>query len=178
MMTYSIKPQRWREDLYDQRPCAHDGRFAHPTALRKTGRPSELVGTFVDLGILHQLDNKNSQIFYGRRGTGKTHVLRVLGSRLREEDQRNTVFYIDARTLGSTEQFTDQDQPIGQRCLALFQDILVEIYNALLEHIVNCPSASAERALEAADELISVSSSNERGIRNLTPDPFPRGKGN
>jgi len=116
----------------------------------------KLVGTFVDVGILPQLDNRNAQIFYGRRGTGKTHVLRVLGSRLAQEDSHNTVVYIDARTLGSTEQFTDEALPIGRRCLALFQDILVEIFNALLEHIVEHPSAKQEQALNAADDLSRI----------------------
>lgn len=61
----------------------------------------KLVGTFVDVGILPQIDNLNNQIIYGRRGTGKTHVLRVLASRL-AENKGNAVVYIDARTLGST----------------------------------------------------------------------------
>jgi DNA replication protein DnaC len=43
----------------------------------------KLLGTFVDVGILPQLLNRNNQILYGRRGTGKTHVLRVLASRLK-----------------------------------------------------------------------------------------------
>jgi Cdc6-like AAA superfamily ATPase len=65
-----------------------------------------LLETFVDVGILPQLHNNNSQIVYGRRGTGKTHVFSVLQSRL-SEDSRNTVVYIDARTLGSSAQFSD-----------------------------------------------------------------------
>jgi len=113
----------------------------------------KLIGTFVDVGILHQLDNRNSQIFYGRRGTGKTHVLRVLESQLVKENAHNIVAYIDARTLGSTAQFTDLSVSIGERCLALFQDVLGEIYNALIQHIIECPSERAEQALVAADEL-------------------------
>lgn len=31
----------------------------------------KLLGTFVDVGILPQLINRNNQILYGRRGTGK-----------------------------------------------------------------------------------------------------------
>jgi Cdc6-like AAA superfamily ATPase len=59
----------------------------------------KLLGTFVDVGVLPQLDNQNHQIFYGRRGTGKTHVFKVLDAQLRE-DENNVVVYIDARTLG------------------------------------------------------------------------------
>jgi hypothetical protein len=65
----------------------------------------KLLGTFVDVGVLPQLDNQNHQILYGRRGTGKTHVFKVLDSQLREEG--NIVIYVDARTLGSTAQYSD-----------------------------------------------------------------------
>ena len=114
----------------------------------------KLLGTFVDVGVLPQLDNNNNQIFYGRRGTGKTHVLRVLGSRFAERPN-STVVYIDARTLGSTAQFSDPEIAISRRCLSLFRDILGEVHNALLEHIVNQPSAKADLALDALDQLVS-----------------------
>ena len=42
----------------------------------------KLIVSFVYVGILTQLDNRNNQITYGRRGTGKTHILKVLASRL------------------------------------------------------------------------------------------------
>jgi len=115
----------------------------------------KLLGTFVDVGILPQLENNNNQIFYGRRGTGKTHVLRVLGSKL-SDNPANTVVYIDARTLGSTAQFSDPSVPLSVRCLTLFKDILTETHNALLEHIVEHPPHNANLALAAADELLSV----------------------
>jgi len=112
----------------------------------------KLVGTYVDVGLLPQLDNTNHQIFYGRRGTGKTHVMKVLESRLREDDSR-TVVYIDCRTLGSTAQFTDGEMPISRRCLSLFRDILLCVYHELLEHIIEFPSSFANQALQEADEL-------------------------
>lgn len=114
----------------------------------------KIVRTFVDIGILPQLNNLNNQILYGRRGTGKTHVLKVLKSRLEQEENVATV-YIDSRTLGSTAQFSDPTVPLEKRCLALFRDILSPIYNALLEYIVEHPSEHAEEALEAADQLQS-----------------------
>lgn len=115
----------------------------------------KLVGTFVDVGILPQIDNINNQIIYGRRGTGKTHILRVLASALRMNDA-NAVVYIDARTLGSTNQFTDTNVSLKQRCLALFRDVFVEMHITLLNHIVYQPSATAGLALESLDELSKV----------------------
>lgn len=112
----------------------------------------KLVDSFHDFGILGQIKNLNNQIIYGRRGTGKTHILRVLASEL-NEGPFNVVLYLDARTLGSTAQFSDSNVPLNQRCLSLFRDILVEIYNRLLDHVVRSDSDSVEIALESLDQL-------------------------
>lgn len=115
----------------------------------------KLVGTYVDVGLLPQLENTNHQIFYGRRGTGKTHVMKVLESTL-SQDEHRTVVYVDCRTLGSTSQFSDASLPMGRRCLALFRDFLLSLHNGLLEHIVENPSRRANDALEGADVLAAV----------------------
>jgi len=115
----------------------------------------KLVGSFVDVGILPQIRNINNQILYGRRGTGKTHVLRVLASELKE-NPKTPALYVDARTLGSTSQFSDATVPLSARCLALFRDVLGEIYNALLDHIVNVAPPDTERLLDTLSELGSL----------------------
>lgn len=116
---------------------------------------SKLIASYVDVGVLPQLQNMNNQIFYGRRGTGKTHVLKVLSSRL-VESGNPLVVYIDARTLGSTSQFSDETIPLPTRCLALFRDILSPIYNSLLERIIENPPPRADEALNSADQLIEA----------------------
>lgn len=115
----------------------------------------KLVETFVDIGIFPQLINRNNQILYGRRGTGKTHVLKVLQTEI-SSDKNNVSLYLDCRTLGSTSQFSDTSLPIQKRCLALFRDILTPIYNTLLEHIIEYPNESAEKAIVALDELLET----------------------
>lgn len=61
----------------------------------------QLIQTFVDVGPLFTiLNNKDHQILYGRRGTGKTHVLSYLASKKR--DQGHCCINIDLRTIGST----------------------------------------------------------------------------
>ncbi len=109
----------------------------------------------MDVGILPILDNDNHQILYGRRGTGKTHVFKVLWSKI-GENPKNTVVYIDARTLGSTVQFSDPDVPIKRRCLSLFRDILAPIQDNLMEHIYEYPNENCNQAFEAADQLARV----------------------
>lgn len=113
---------------------------------------TKLIDTYVDVGLLPQLDNRNHQVFYGRRGTGKTHVMKVLESSL-SSDSRRTVVYIDCRTLGSSSQFSDQKLPMSHRCLALFKDILLVISDAILQHIVDQPNKDSEQALEALAEF-------------------------
>lgn len=112
----------------------------------------KLVGTYVDFGLLPQLNNNNHQIFYGRRGTGKTHVMKVLQSRLAAKAE-NTVVYMDCRMLGSTSQFSDSTVPLPRRCLALFRDFLLAIYRDVLEHIVSYPSSRANEALDEIDRF-------------------------
>ena len=43
----------------------------------------KIQASFVDTGIIGQLDNRNSQILFGRRGTGKTHALKYLEETLK-----------------------------------------------------------------------------------------------
>jgi len=96
----------------------------------------------------------------------------VLGSRLRETSG-NTVVYIDARTLGSTTQFSDPSLPLPKRCLALFRDILAEIHNSLLEHIVDQPTGRADRALDC---LTSLSGQIAEGNTIVIPQTVTKSK--
>ena len=116
----------------------------------------KLVGSFVDVGILPQIRNVNNQIIFGRRGTGKTHILRVLADELSKTPPNDIALYIDARTLGSTSQFSDPTIPLPARCLALFRDILGEIYNALLDRIVNVNPANSNQLLDSLNGLSAL----------------------
>ena len=61
----------------------------------------QLVDTFVDIGSLFTLLlNTDHQILYGRRGTGKTHVLTYLCSKIKKNN--DCPIYIDLRLIGST----------------------------------------------------------------------------
>ena len=97
---------------------------------------SKIIDSFVDTGIIEQVLNDNNQIIYGRRGTGKTHLLRYLEQKILERP--NTIcIYIDCRSLGSSTQFSDFNKPLGSRCLSLFKDIIQLINQNLLEELVN-----------------------------------------
>jgi len=123
----------------------------------KEDNTSKIVYSFVDSGILEQINNTNNQIIYGRRGTGKTHILKYYNSILCK-NQNNIIAYIDARNLGSTSSFTDSTQTLQFRCLHLFQDILELVSNELLEHIVNSGDINGQfDLLQEFEEIITLS---------------------
>lgn len=93
---------------------------------------AQLIRTYVDTGVLPQLRNSNNHILYGRRGTGKTHVLRVLGEEAKK-DPSAVVLYLDLRVVGSTNQLDDKGRSLPQKCITLFKDFLGEIHNTLLD---------------------------------------------
>lgn len=117
--------------------------------------PERLVATFVDKGFFDLVDTPNNQILYGRRGTGKTHVLRVLESTVARRPNQMVV-YIDARTLGSTELFTDPSRPTNARLLGLFKDIVAELHGSLFDHLVQSQRGDVEGALETLATIESA----------------------
>ncbi|MBM7519970.1 ORC-CDC6 family AAA ATPase [Nocardioides nitrophenolicus] len=94
--------------------------------------PEVLRETYVETGVLPQVANFGHQVLYGRRGTGKTHVLQVLGAEM-EESENVFHIYLDIRLLGSAHMFTDPTQPLAPRCIALFKDLLALLQGRLLD---------------------------------------------
>ncbi|RDI07921.1 hypothetical protein [Flavobacterium sp. AG291] len=120
---------------------------------------NKIVDSYVEVGILPQLINNNNQILYGRRGTGKTHILRILEDFLNKQPNKTTC-YIDCRFLGSSPQFTDSSMSIDYRCSSLFTDILNEIFDSILNHIAYHPNKNSDLALESLNSL-SIASVGE-----------------
>lgn len=111
-----------------------------------------LVETFVDSGIIDLVDNPKNQVIYGRRGTGKTHLLGVLRSRF-AANPGIAVVYLDVRTLGSSTLFTDIERPIHARFLGLYKDIVSQLHNSLFEYAMNATAGNVDGALNALDEV-------------------------
>lgn len=100
-----------------------------------------LVDTFVDASALYsRLSNRDSQVFFGRRGTGKTHALSYLAGKMRRESK--TVVYIDLRTVGSNGgTYGDPGVSIAEAGTRLLIDVLSVVHGEIVD-----------QALEAADE--------------------------
>ena len=95
----------------------------------------KLIDTFVDIGnIFDVLSSNDHQVIFGRRGTGKTHILYYL---LHYIYNANDIgIYVDLTNLGSSNSvYSDASLPISERGTRLLVDTLAEIYNGLLDYI-------------------------------------------
>jgi hypothetical protein len=96
-----------------------------------------LQKTFVDIGsVFDVLSSIDHQIIYGRRGTGKTHILTVL--RKEKEENKEVAIQLDMRNLGSVGGvYADATLPIKQRATRLLVDVLASIHSSILEFAID-----------------------------------------
>jgi hypothetical protein len=92
-----------------------------------------LARTFVDFGaVIAALSSVDHHLIFGRRGTGKTHLLTVL--RTAREKEGTVAVQLDMRNLGSTGgMYADPQIPIHQRATRLLIDVLAAIHGQLLD---------------------------------------------
>ena len=81
--------------------------------------------------ILDKVDSIKYQVIYGRRGTGKTHLLRALQERLLETKGKYFPVYIDLRAykpmLGNNDDL--------YYALILLQEIIIEIMKCVYQNL-------------------------------------------
>src|SRR5690606_21134793 len=94
-----------------------------------------LVKTFVNVGPLFTiLSNKEHEIIYGRRGTGKTHALLNLKSNIADNDEISV--YIDLRTIGSNGGiFSDSSISVVERATRLLIDTISFIITNIVDTV-------------------------------------------
>lgn len=98
---------------------------------------ARLVDTFVNVGpLLTLVSSDDHQIIYGRRGTGKTHILNYLSDvRSREGD---IAIYVDLSNIGSSGGiYSDPTLPLSERATRLLVDMLLAVHSALYELFVD-----------------------------------------
>ena len=95
-----------------------------------------LQKTFVDFGsVFTALSSVDHQIVFGRRGTGKTHLLTVLRQTKRASGE--LAIQLDMRNLGSAGGvYADPSIPLPQRATRLLIDVLSAIHGSLFEQAV------------------------------------------
>ena len=92
-----------------------------------------LVKSFVHVGSVFALFSCfENQIIYGRRGTGKTHLLKYLKNEV--QSQGGVTLELDMRTMGSTGGiYSDSKLSLTERSTRLLSDTLCEIRDQILE---------------------------------------------
>jgi len=99
--------------------------------------PKEQAATFVSLGALeHALLNPDNRIIFGRRGTGKTHVMSFVADQAAKK--REMACVIDLRTIGSNSYiYGDDAVPLAERATRLLRDFIAALHNGFLEQVTD-----------------------------------------
>lgn len=118
----------------------------------------QLLASFVDVGdISSSLSGPDHQVMYGRRGTGKTHILSVLAENAKRSG--SIPVSIDLRTIGSTGGiYSDYNIPLPERATRLLADVLWAIHDGVMAHVLEdevLDWAAAELRLDRLRESIS-----------------------
>lgn len=96
-----------------------------------------LANSFVEIGnVSTLLRNNDSAIIFGRRGTGKTHLLSYLSTKLGESG--GVVVNVDMRTIGSSSGlYADAGIDLSERATRLLRDTANSIHEQILEKYTN-----------------------------------------
>lgn len=94
---------------------------------------SHLANSFVEIGnVPTLLRNNDSAVIFGRRGTGKTHLMSYLSSILKSAGV--VVVSIDMRTIGSSSGlYADHGIQLSERATRLLRDTANSIHEGILE---------------------------------------------
>jgi hypothetical protein len=119
--------------------------------------PEVLKKTFVDVGsLITVVSSRDNQVLFGRRGTGKTHVLQYLAASCR--DAGNIAVYIDLSNLGSSGSiYADTSRTIPERATRLLTDTLLAIHSGILDAVLNRGDLDLSVMGPLLDELLGAS---------------------
>jgi hypothetical protein len=117
---------------------------------------------YADKKIIDRLLNHNNQIIYGRRGSGKTHLLLALAESIvqnSKENYKSIPIYIDLRKL--LPLITDANKSKEETSVLIFQHIINNILTSLtksLKYIFNIEEVGKESLIEKLrkEKLIEI----------------------
>lgn len=122
---------------------------------------SGYLDLYVGDDALESINNVNNQVIYGRRGSGKTHLLKALQEKINGEfsNSRRIAIYVDARKILPHSE-TDILSP-EQVALVIFRSIIQKLIDAFSENV---------RAFFGRSDVISIRTDplDEDARRTLT----------
>lgn len=119
--------------------------------------PTHLAASFVEIGnVPALLRNNDSAIIFGRRGTGKTHLLSYLASQLKATGI--VVISVDMRTIGSSSGlYSDPGIDLSERATRLLRDTANAIHEKILEAYTEpSPASFGNGIIQGLDLLIDA----------------------
>lgn len=134
------------------------------------------VDSFYDCNIISHLTNSNHQIIQGRRGTGKTHILRVLQKTMETTTQH--CIYFDCRGTGTSKEISSSNIPEKYRAIQLIRTFLLRVYKDLSRYYkeIKIFDGSNETS-QKVQNLLSIMFSECYSVNN-TKEKFERAKTN
>jgi type II secretory pathway predicted ATPase ExeA len=119
------------------------GRAELNTLIMKVARraenapPEVLRDSFVPVGsLLDNLGLEEHHVVLGRRGTGKTHLMRFLQERRSAEG--SLAVLLDPRQMGAAENvFSTQQDDFAQQTTALLVDVVEHVHTHVLEQVLS-----------------------------------------
>ncbi|MGO7638255.1 hypothetical protein [Rhizobium leguminosarum] len=119
--------------------------------------PEEQAKSFVSIrNIEGTLLNRDSRIVYGRRGTGKTHIMSFVAKSA--QDRGEVPIIIDLRTIGSNNTiYSDEAKPAHVRATHLIRDFLSAIHDRMLDRFTEPNSSFVGYGLDAAIAELATS---------------------
>jgi hypothetical protein len=107
-------------------------------ARRAETAPDDLLrAAFVPVGsLMTHLASPQNHVLFGRRGTGKTHLLRYLRDLKAAEGA--LAIYLDLRKIGSPEDVFSRDQDdFLEQATGLLVDLIEHIHNTVCEYVLD-----------------------------------------
>lgn len=119
--------------------------------------PEEQAQSFVAIRRIDgALKNRDSRIIFGRRGTGKTHILSYVASVA--EKKGDIPIVIDLRTLGSNNSiYSDLSVEAHARATRLIRDLITAIHDELFDRLTHPKSALNTSGMDKAIDALANS---------------------
>lgn len=84
--------------------------------------------------LLSYLESPEHQVLFGRRGTGKTHLMRYLQAQRASAGALSV--YVDLRSIGSAEDLTGQRADFAEGATGLLVDLIEHVHRQLYEQVL------------------------------------------
>jgi hypothetical protein len=133
----------------------------------ETSPESVLQDSFVPVGsLMAHLDSAEHHVLFGRRGTGKTHVLRYIKEQKTAEGL--VAVYIDLRRVGSPEDiYSSKQGDFLDQATPLLVDVVEAIHEAICDRVLDDRWHGRLDALSAGLDALAAAATQIRVVGDI-----------